>query len=105
MTTLLAVHDSLDRMKVALDDVKTNLAMAQEMTKRQVDWTRWVATYAVGDEVLLSTKHLKTYAPHLPMKLERRWVGLFTITREVSPVVFGLDLPPGWHIHPTFHVS
>ena len=39
------------------------------------------------------------------MKLKRRWVGPFIITREVSPAAFGLDLPPGWHIHPTFHVS
>ena len=92
-------------MKVALDDAKTNLTVAQERTKRQVDRSRRVETYAVGDEVLLATKHLRTYAPHLPLKLRRRWVGPFTISREVSPVAYALDLPPGWHIHATFHVS
>ena len=59
----------------------------------------------MGDEVVLSTKHLKAYAPHLPMKLKRRWVGPFNITRSISAVAYELDLPPDWQIHSSFHVS
>ena len=29
----------------------------------------------------------------------------FRIQKIVSPVAFGLDLPPGWRIHPVFHTS
>ena len=39
------------------------------------------------------------------MKLKRRWVGPFTIDQVISPVAYRLDLPKGWQIHPTFHVS
>ena len=45
------------------------------------------------------------FAPHLPSKLKRRWVGPFTIAKAVSPVAFRLNLPPRWQIHPTFHAS
>ena len=92
-------------MKEALDDAKLNLAKAQEKTKRQVDKTRRAEEWKVGDRVYLSTRHLRTFAPHIPTKLRRRWVGPFTIQKVVSPVAFRLDLPPGWQIHPTFHAS
>ena len=59
----------------------------------------------MGEEVVLTTKHLKTYAPHLPTKLKRRWVGPFAITRVISTVAYELDLPPSWQIHSSFHIS
>ena len=58
-----------------------------------------------GDEVLLLTKHLRLFDTHLLVKLCRRWVGPFAVTKVVSPVAYKLDLPQGWKIHPTFHVS
>ena len=73
--------------------------------KRRVDKTRRAAQWTVGDWVFLSTRNLRMFAPHLPPKLKRRWVGPFTITKVVSPVAFRLNLPPGWQIHPTFHAS
>ena len=41
---------------------------------------------------------------HLPSKLCRRWIGPYRVTRVISPVAYGLDLPPTWRIHPVFHV-
>ena len=70
-----------------------------------MDKTRREEEWKVGDRVFLNTRHLRTFAVHLPPKLRRRWVGPFTITKVVSPVAFRLDLPPGWQIHPTFHAS
>ena len=29
----------------------------------------------------------------------------FAITRIISPVAYELDLPTGWHIHSSFHIS
>ena len=92
-------------MKVALANAKTHLTEAQARMKARSDQSRREEKFDIGDEVLLTTKHLRTYAQHLPVKLRRRWVGPFTIRRVVSPVAYALDLPPGWHIHATFHVS
>ena len=61
--------------------------------------------YNVGDEVVLTTKHIKNYCPHLPAKIKTRWVGPFTITQQVSPVAYRVNLPPGWRLHPVFHVN
>ena len=104
-TTNQAVADTLDRLKEALGDARTNLTAAQHRMKQQVDRSRRSVDYAVGDEVVLATRNLRTYAPHLPVKLKRRWVGPFRITKKISPVAYELDLPPGWHIHSSFHVS
>ena len=101
----VAVEEALERMKTALADAQHNLAKAQDRMKRAVDRKRRSEAYKVGDEVVLTTANLRSYCPHLPPKIKARWVGPFRITREVSPVAFGLDLPPGWRIHPVFHVS
>ena len=100
-----AVEEALERMKTALRDAQSSLSMAQERMKRAVDKKRRTEDYEVGDEVVLSTANLRTYCPHIPQKFKARWIGPFRITKAVSPIVFGLDLPPGWQIHPIFHVS
>ena len=92
-------------MKTALADAQTNLQKAQERMKRAVDKQRRSEAYKVGDEVVLTTVNLRSYCPHLPSKIKARWVGPFHITREISPAAYGLDLSPGWRIHPVSHVS
>ena len=93
-TSNQAVKEAISRMKEALSDAKSNLAKAQEQMKRRVDKARRTEEWAVGDRVFLSTRNLRMFAPHLPSKLKRRWVGPFTIAKVVSPVAFRLDLPP-----------
>ena len=61
--------------------------------------------YKVGTEVVLSTANLMTYCPHILRNIKTWWRGPFRTTKDVSPVVFGLNLPPGWHIHRIFHLS
>ena len=92
-------------MKTALADAQTSLQKAKERMKRAVDKRRWSETYKVGNEVVLNTTNLHSYCQHLPLKIKARWVGPFHITREILPVVCGLNLPPGWQIHPVVHVS
>ena len=61
--------------------------------------------FQVCGEVVLSTKNIKKFSPHLPAKIKARWVGPFTITQQVSPVTYRVDLPPSWRLHPVFHVD
>ena len=49
------------------------MATAVNRSRRSVEYT-------VGDEVVLTTKHIKNYCPHLPAKIKARWIGPFTIT-------------------------
>ena len=81
-------------MKTALADAQTSLQKAQERMKRAVDKRRQSETYTVGEEVVLTTSNLRSYCLHLPPKIKARWVSPFRITREISLVAFGLDLPP-----------
>jgi hypothetical protein len=60
--------------------------------------------FAVGDEVLLSTKNIKvkTAGTH---KLLPKWIGPFKVLQCVNEVAFKLTLPSSLNIHPVFHVS
>ena len=92
-------------MKEALAIAQHNLVKAQQRTKQQVGKTRRAKEWKEGNQVLLNTKHLHTFAMHLPMKLKQCWVGPFSIAKVISPVAYPLTLPEGCHIHSTFHVS
>jgi hypothetical protein len=59
------------------------------------------AQYAVGAQVWLEGKNLRL--PYQLTKLVPRWYGPFTITWEVSPVAYQLNLPVVWGIHNVFH--
>ena len=93
-TTNEAVQITLERMKMALAEAQTNLALAQKRMATIVNRSRWSVEYTVGDEVVLTTQHIKTYCPNLPAKINTRWIGPFTITQKVSPVAYRVDLPP-----------
>jgi Chromo (CHRromatin Organisation MOdifier) domain len=59
--------------------------------------------HAVRDQVWLKGINLKL--THPKAKLDAKRYGPFRITKEVSPVVFQLALPPQWRIHNMFHAS
>ena len=99
-----AVQTMVDRMKTALEEAQANLSVAQTRAQAYVNKSRREETYEVGDEVVLTTRHIPV-SQHLPAKLRRRWVGPFKIAKVISPVAYGLDLPPAWRVHPVFHVS
>ena len=87
-TSNQVVKEAISQMKEALSDAKSNLAKAQEQMKRRVNKARRTKEWVVGNRVLLSTWTLWMFAPHLPSKLKRRWVGPFTIAKVVSLVAF-----------------
>ena len=99
-----AMQTMVDRIKTVLEEAQANLTVAQSRAKSQVDRSRRDEKFEVGDEVVLSTRHISVNQ-HLPSKLRRCWIGPYRVTRVISPVAYRLDLPPAWRIHPVFHVS
>ena len=51
-----------------------------------------LAQYKTRDQVWLEGKNLKF--PHQVTKLVPKWYGPFKIIKEISPVVYRLQLPP-----------
>jgi hypothetical protein len=70
--------------------------MAQKHTPDAPQWTK-------GQKVWLNVKNLTL--PYGMIKLAPRRHGPFTIEEVCSPVVYKLQLPPQWNIHPIFHAS
>jgi Chromo (CHRromatin Organisation MOdifier) domain len=61
------------------------------------------STYQIGSEVWLDTTNLHTMG--MNTKIDPLWYGPFRIIKEVSPVVYQLELPSEWKIHNVFHAS
>jgi hypothetical protein len=61
------------------------------------------AQYKTGDQVWLEGKNLKLL--HQMTKLALKRYGPFKIIKEISPVVYWLQLPLTWMIYDTFHMS
>ena len=66
-----AMQMMVDRMKTALEEAQANLTIAQSRAKSQVDRSRREEMFEVGDEVVLSTRHISVNQ-YLPSKLRRR---------------------------------
>jgi hypothetical protein len=93
-----------DRMQHGLVEAKKKLEAAQQRQKRYYDSHHRQVTFNVGDRVLLSTKNL-----HLKgikcRKLAPKWVGPFTVIKQINPVAYKLEIPPCMRVHNVFHVS
>ena len=97
----------LTDLKANLEHARKCLETAQQTMKARADKGRRESTFAVGDMVVLNTKHLKQAGSR---KFAARWSGPFKITELVGAsdrpaVAVRLDLPARWRIHPVFHVS
>ena len=77
---------------------------AQQRQKAHADKGRRDARFAVGEEVLLSTRNLKLPA-WLSSKLSAKFSGPFPIVRSINDVAYELELPATVRVHPVFHVS
>ena len=78
--------------------------MLQQANKKRRD-----VQFAVGDEVMLSTKNLRILGdaggPLARRKLLPRFIGPFTVQARINSVAYRIHLPEQLKCHPTFHVS
>lgn len=104
----------VDTIQTAQTSARQALEQAQAQQKRHADKRRRPVgdVFQVGTQVMLSTSNLRRYqqAAHQgetpSTKLGARYIGPFTIVRQVNPVSFTLDLPDEYGaLHRTFHVS
>jgi len=91
-----------------LQDAKAFIAEAQRRQTEQYNKKRRAVdpdTFKIGDKVLLSGVNISPKTS-IHSKLSPLWYGPFEITKSYPDTDnFGLDLPPHWKVHRTFHVS
>jgi len=108
VSELPAVSNFLDRHRYIWTAAKQNMLKAQADQKRHADKHRREELFAVGDEVLLSTRDLVLAADSLhnrAAKLTGRFVGPLKVTRVINPNAYELELPPQLRIHPVQNIS
>ena len=63
-----AVQTMVDHMKTALEEAQANLSVTQHRAQNYANKSRGVEKYEVGNEVVLTTRHLPV-SQHLAVKL------------------------------------
>lgn len=89
----------------ALARAKEYIAKAQEAQAEYANRHRKDVSFRRGDQVLLSTEHLRKLGVTTVRKFDHLWSGPFTVTETVGPVAYRLALPPSVRMHDVFHVS
>jgi hypothetical protein len=103
-TNIEGVNVFVSRMKKVFKMAMQMVHKAQQRQKHQADQRRREQRFHSEEQVLLSTEHLQL--KNAPVrKLKRRFVGPFSVVRQVGPVAYELQLPASWKIHKVFHTS
>ncbi|KAK3535368.1 hypothetical protein QTP70_010217 [Hemibagrus guttatus] len=90
--------------RLPVDSAHHQLQRALRRHRRTANLRRSDApAYQPGQKVWLSTKDIRLRLPY--RKLSPRFIGPFTILKQINMVMYKLRLPPGYRIHPTFHVA
>jgi hypothetical protein len=83
--------------------IKRQIMATQALNKVAQNYSPNVPRWTKGQKVWLNTKNLTL--PYRSIKLAPRRHRPFIIEEVRSPVVYCLQLPPQWNIHPVFHTS
>ena len=96
-----------DKDVPAVEERLNELTRAKEQAHQSLQHktaiTKTIRMLETGQEVWLDAQNIKTKAPS--KKFEQKHQGPFTITKQISPVTYQLQLPAHMNIHPVFHVD
>jgi hypothetical protein len=96
----------IQRLHEDLECARAQLVRAQQRQSVHADAHRRDVRFAVGDEVLLSTEHLKlTGGGDRTAKFAYKYIGPFKIKRVVNNNAYELDLPASLKIHPVLNIT
>lgn len=86
------------------EEAKEMWRHASEAAAKYYDKKHQQRIYAVGDNVMLSSRHVRLR--RASKKLSDKFLGPFPITKKLGQNAYQLRLPKAYgRIHPTFHVS
>ncbi|GLB43850.1 putative chromo (CHRromatin Organisation MOdifier) domain containing protein [Lyophyllum shimeji] len=96
-------NEFFERMKLAQEEAKAALAKAKDDMAQYYDQRRIPAPeYKPGDHVYLDASDIQTTRPS--KKLSHRYLGPYTIERQVGPLAYKLRLPRSMsRLHPVFN--
>jgi hypothetical protein len=98
--------DRIRRLKSDLDRARNHIERAQKRQAKYADQHRREVTFVVGDQVLLSTEHLRMLgADKRTPKFTFKYLGPFRVKRIANANAYELDLPVQLRIHPVFNVN
>jgi hypothetical protein len=81
---------------------------AQKRMEKYANLSRKPVAFKEGDQVLISTKvfeDLSSFTSRSNRALSAKYIGPYTITKQVTPVSFRVCLPAHITLVPTFHTS
>lgn len=105
--TEATVSNLLSDRAAQLEQLKANLATAQNRMKLKADRNRTEKEFQVGEKVLLKLQpYVQQSVVSRPYpKLAYKFFGPFEILERVGKVAYKLQLPDGSLVHPVFHIS
>ncbi|XP_052182059.1 uncharacterized protein LOC127794843 [Diospyros lotus] len=106
-SNVASVEEYLQQRREMTQQLKQELASAQNRMKQNTDRRRSEREFETGDQVYLRLRynHLKSISRGKVTKLSPKYYGPFPIEARIGKVAYRLKLPPGSQIHPVFHVS
>jgi hypothetical protein len=84
-------------------ECKRKITAANAYQKEYADKKRLPIPFKVGDQVLVSNRHIKSSRPK--KKLDWKYVGPGTILAQIGPSAFRVEVPGLNNVHPVFHAS
>lgn len=106
-TAMEEVDQLMAERNEVLDELKKQLALAQNRMKQQADKYRREVEYQVGERVFLKIQpcKFKKLAKRINQKLSLCYFGPYEILEKRGAVAYRLKLPNDSKVHPVFHAS